>query len=61
MQAFLEVCIIRPYLEWVIRSSVWPVAMGIRDWSFIMGVGGGGLQNGKIGGTKLFGPPLKMG
>ena len=28
---------------------------GVRDWSLIMG--GGGLQNGKITGPKLFAPP----
>ena len=29
----------------------------IRDWSLITGRGGGGLQNGKIAGPKLFAPP----
>ena len=32
----------------------------LRDWSLITG-GGGGLQNGKIAGPKLFAPPLKTG
>ena len=30
----------------------------LRDWSLITG-GGGGLQNGKIAGPKLFAPPLQ--
>ena len=34
----------------------------LRDWSLITGRGGGGLQNGKIAGPKLFAPPpLKTG